>query len=326
MGGISHASHKECVDAFLENSIMLPDDASEDARNAELHSDQYRLIKRFLELARQHCVDSGLQPGSKEALAAFEEANDTAKSIVHSYTGLPFGDDERKALRPEEVTSIMALLVPHHVKNLAAHIKEKGKLHTHPFWLSEATSEYVKGRFKSASVENILLRALTQVEMVAYMHEMQSTNILTGKTKLDEARPPSFARALWNICKWILELWLVCLAIALAPLALPALPSETMLLTGLGLAAIGTLALLVLLIIVAVGISQITPNRKKQYDSILDMIDRMNGFFLEFGHAGPFSTAQFRKRVNDLADAGVIWPSGLYVLLDDMEARGVRAF
>jgi hypothetical protein len=39
-----------------------------------------------------------------------------------------------------------------------------------------------------------------------------------------------------------------------------------------------------------------------------------------------FSTTHFKKRVDDLAEAGVVWPSGLYVLLDDMKVRGVRDF
>jgi hypothetical protein len=56
------------------------------------------------------------------------------------------------------------------------------------------------------------------------------------------------------------------------------------------------------------------------------MINQMNGFFLELKSAGPFSTAHFRKRANDLAELGVVWPSGLFVLLDDMEVRGVRTF
>jgi hypothetical protein len=30
--------------------------------------------------------------------------------------------------------------------------------------------------------------------------------------------------------------------------------------------------------------------------------------------------------VNELADAGVVWPGGLFVLIEDMDARGVRTF
>jgi hypothetical protein len=56
------------------------------------------------------------------------------------------------------------------------------------------------------------------------------------------------------------------------------------------------------------------------------MINQMNGFFLELKSAGPFFTAHFKKRVNDLVEVGVVWPSGLFVLLDDMEMRGVRTF
>ena len=78
----SHSTHAKRVQVFLENSIMLPCDALEEAKKAELQSDSYRLIGRFLEPARQHCEDECLEPGSDEALAAFEEAHKTATSIV----------------------------------------------------------------------------------------------------------------------------------------------------------------------------------------------------------------------------------------------------
>ena len=109
-------------------------------------------------------------------------------------------------------------------------------------------------------------------------------------------------------------------------MAFSALPINAMLLAGLGLGALGTIALLALLVLGVIGILRERPKKKRLQRSILDIIDQMEGFFLEFNSAGPISTAHFRKRANDLADARVVWPSGLFVLLDDMEARGVRSF
>ena len=56
------------------------------------------------------------------------------------------------------------------------------------------------------------------------------------------------------------------------------------------------------------------------------MIDQMNGFYLEFRGGGPFSLSHFKKRVYELVEKGVVWPSGLFVLIDDMVERGVRTF
>jgi hypothetical protein len=89
---------------------------------------------------------------------------------------------------------------------------------------------------------------------------------------------------------------------------------------------LGTMALLVLLVLVIIEILRERPRKRRLQNSIVDMIHQTNQFFLEFKSVGPFSTAHFRKRVNDMAEVGVVWPSGLFVLLDDMEARGVRTF
>lgn len=322
----THSSHSKSVEVFLENSIMLPDDAPAESQKAERQSDSYRLTGRFLELARQHCEDEGLEPGSDEALDVFEEANDTAQSIVYTYVGLPFSMDERKALAPDQVAEKLALLVPPHVTNLAMYAKEHGKLGAPQEWLSQAVGDYVRGRFKSPTIDRVLAKALTQVEMVAFMYEMLWKNPLTGTSKLEEARPPSVFKAVSNAAKFAFVLWVVSFGIAASPLIISALPANVMLFIGIGLGTLGTIVLLILLVLGMIAIIQEKPRKRRERDSILDMINQMNGFFLEFKSDGPFSTAHFRKRVEELAEAGVVWPSGLYVLLDDMEARGVRTF
>ncbi len=305
---------------------MLPQDASEEARKAEVRSGSYQLIKHMLELARQHCEEKGLEPGSEEAFAAFDEAHDTATSVVYAYFGLPFAMDERTALTPEQVTEKMALRVPPHVTNLPAHVKETGKLKVPQDDLSHAAGNYVMGSFKSPWVDRVLAQALTQVEIAAFMDEMLWKNPLIGMSKLEETYSPSLMKAVWNISKMIFGLLFVSFGIAASPMVFPALPSDGMLLGGLALGALGSIILLALLVLAIVGILREKPESKRRRQSILDMIDRMNGFFLEFKSSGPFSTAHFRKRVDDLAEAGVVWPGGLFVLLDDMEERGVRSF
>ena len=323
----SHRAHAKSVEGFLASSIIIPGDASEEAKKAELRSEMYALIGRLLELARQHCENERLEPGSDEALAAFDEAYRTASSIVYKFSGLPFSADERRSLSPDQVTEKMALLVPPYVENLVTYVKEKGTFGVQQEGLSRAVGKYVKGRFKSPAVDRVLAQVLTQVEIVAYIDEMLFLkNPVTEMSKLEEARPPSVVKAVWNVSMVLFVIWLVSLGIAASPLAFSALPANAMLFAGLGLAAVGTVAMLVLLVLGVKGILQERPSKRRLHNSILEMIDRMNGFFLEFKSAGTFSIAHFRKRVNDLAKAGVVWPSGLFVLLDDMEARGVRFF
>jgi hypothetical protein len=155
---------------------------------------------------------------------------------------------------------------------------------------------------------------------------MIGENPATGTSKLQDAAPRSVIRTVWNVSKLIFLVWILSIGIAASPLLITALPQDSMLLFGLGLGGLGTLALLVLGVFGIIAVIQERPRRRKIHQSILDMIDRMNGLYMEFRGSGPFSLSHFKKRVNELADTGVVWPSGLFVLIEDMEERGIRTF
>jgi hypothetical protein len=96
----SHSTHAKSVEVFLERSIMLPRDASEEAQKAELEAESYRLRVAFLNLAKKHCEAEGLAPGSEEALTAFEEANNKASSLIYVNRLAKLTPDRRPILTP----------------------------------------------------------------------------------------------------------------------------------------------------------------------------------------------------------------------------------
>lgn len=322
----THETYQDTLDRFLENSTHMPREAAPEARKAELNSEQFKLRKAFLLLARDQCRENGLMPGSGEALEIFADADDRANDIIYAYAGLPFRTEEKLALTPEQIKEKLALTVPAYVQNLILHVREHGKLGVLQADLSAGVGGYVKGRFKSPDIDRLLLQALTQVEIVAYIDEMIWKNVLTGTSKLEDAAPPSVFRTVWNVSKLIFFVWIISIGFMVSPLLITALPQDIMLLLGLGLGGLGTLALLFLGVFGIIAVIQERPQKRKVYQSILDMIDRMNGFYMEFNGDGPFSLSHFKKKVNELADAGVVWPSGLFVLVEDMEERGMRTF
>jgi hypothetical protein len=322
----SHSTHAKSVEVFLENSIMLPRDASEEAQKAELDSESCRLRVAFLNLAKKHCEAKGLAPGSDEALIAFAEANNKASSLIYAYEGLPLATEDRKKLSPSEVKQKLALLVPPHVKDLVSHVKETGNLGAMPDSVSGSVGDYVKGRFKSPEIDRVLAKILTQVEIVAYIDDMICKSPLSAMSKLEEAKPPSVFKFIWNVSKLFFGVWLVAIVIAASPIVIPVFSYDTTAVVALGLGTVISLTLLVLLVIGVISIIKERPRRKKNHTAILDMIARMNGFYLEFQGSGPFSLSRFKQRVNELADAGVAWPGGLFVLIEDMDARDVRTF
>jgi hypothetical protein len=78
--------------------------------------------------------------------------------------------------------------MPSQVTNLAAHVKDKGKLGVPQDWLSGAAGDYVVGRFKSPTIDRVLALALTQVEIVDYIHGMLLKCPVTGTSKLKEVQ------------------------------------------------------------------------------------------------------------------------------------------
>lgn len=319
-------TYQDTLDRFLENSAHMPREATPEARKSELSSEQFKLRKAFLLLARDQCRENGLMPGSREALDIFVDADDRANKIIYAYAGLPFQTEEMLALTPQEIKERLALTVPPYVDNLVPHVQKHRKLGALPEDLSFGVGGYVTGRLKSPEIDRLLLQALTQVEIVSFIHEMIGENPATGTSKLQDAVPRSVIRTVWNVSKLIFLVWILSIGIAASPLLITALPQDSMLLFGLGLGGLGTLALLVLGVFGIIAVIQERPRRRKIHQSILDMIDRMNGLYMEFRGSGPFSLSHFKKRVNELADTGVVWPSGLFVLIEDMEERGIRTF
>lgn len=322
----AHKTYRDTIDIIIENSVLMPSEASPEARKAELNSDQFRLRRAFLLLASDHCKENGLVPGSDEALDIFQEANDRANDITYAYTGLPYRTEEMLALTPEQIKRKLTLTVPSYVQNLIPYVQEHRKLGAWQDSLSSGVGCYVKGRFKSPDIDRVLLQALAQAEIVAYIDDMIWKNWLTGTSALQDAAPPSVIRAVWNLSKLIFLVWVISVGIVALPLLIHALSIDFMLLIGLSFAGLGTLALLVLGVLGVIGMMKEKPRKRKHQQSILDMIDQMNGIYMEFAATGPFSLSHFKKRVNELADTGVVWPSGLFVLIEDMERRGVHSF
>jgi hypothetical protein len=317
------------VDTILEQSRMMPREASQEAQEAELDSESYRLRKAFLSLARERCEAENIPPGSNEAEALFDEAHDTAHSILRAYINyyVPFA--ERVKLSPQEVGEKMALLVPSYVSDLVAHVKKRGKFGAPPDSLSMAVEDYVKGRLKSPDIDRILALALTQSELVGTIFEWTvRTNPMSGKNWLEENKSLDWHLALWNHSKFIFWLCVIGASIAASPFVFDTYPPNTMVQAGAGFSILLTL---IVLPFWANALIRILMKKDNQADSERDankILKRMQDFYHEFnkGLGGPISLARFKQQVNKLADEGVFWPSGLFVLIDDIEARGVRHF
>ena len=71
------------------------------------------------------------------------------------------------------------------------------------------------------------------------------------------------------------------------------------------------------------GILEISSNREK-YFPIITMISKMEDFYFVIRQDSPLSVSSIKKELNILDNAGAIMPSGIMVILEDLEERGVK--
>ena len=71
------------------------------------------------------------------------------------------------------------------------------------------------------------------------------------------------------------------------------------------------------------GILEISNNREK-YFPIITMISKMEDFYFVIRQDSPLSVSSIKKELNILDNAGAIMPSGMMVILEDLEERGIK--
>jgi hypothetical protein len=323
----SHRTYDLSINIYIENSLSWVAEGSDESQEAELNSDQIKLLRTFLCSARDYCKANEIPPGTLEAIDVFEKAAEVAYSINYVYDGLPVSKGQQLALSPDQIKSKLSLAVPSHTMDLISHVEKHGKFGVLQDSLSAAVGNYIESNFKCQDIDRLLLKALTHVEIVAFIDEMTCKNVITGRSKLEDSAPPSVTKVLWNTFKLIFSVWFViCAVIAASSVLIPALPIDMMVVVGLSLAGLFTLIMLPILILALISMAKQKPRQDERRQSILNMLDLMNGFFLEFQGPGPFSLNHFKTKVHELADKQVMWPSALFVLVEDMEARGIKSF
>lgn len=321
-----HSTHAQSLETYLENARILPYGVSAEMRETELQSDSHILIKRMLVLAQQHCRDRGISSGSKRSFSLYDEAYEIATSITNAYEGVTIREGDKAACAPDQIKRRLALSIPSSASNLFEYVKENGKLGVQQDELSYHVANYTKGRLKSSEVDRSLALALTHAEIAAYLDEMLWKNPITNTSRLEDAKPHGIGRFMWGAIKAMLILWSVAACVTAIPIFFPSPWFSSYVAIALGIGAVGSIAILAFYGLVALLVHRDRPRQLRNHEAILGMMDRMNAFYQEFSANAPISTAHFRKRVEELAEAGVIWPGGIFVLLDDMEYRQVRFF
>jgi hypothetical protein len=183
-----------------------------------------------------------------------------------------------------------------------------------------SVSTYLELPVKHQRVDRVLIDALTAIELFAFGEEMLNEKKIPG---IPPRSPLRLSHPLWVFVRGQFgNLFLACVLFAFAIGAYKFSWIAEMGLVTTGTILIGLLGLLFIVSLIALpGYWRRQGAAKRK---ITDLLEAMNTAYNELNSSGLISARHFRQRLTWAAEKGVIWPSDLFVLLDDLEARGGR--
>ncbi len=325
----SSRSWAELIETFIRNSLWLPQSASQEAKRAELDSQYIRTLRRFLQLASENAKAEGLAPDDDEAEDFLDRAYVIATDLLDPFTDLPYSDEERQNLDAAEVRRRLSITYPAEPLLLRYHLKQHGRLGVDRTSVEASVRGYLESDFKHREIDRILLLALTDMEITAYIDEMETKDFFSRKSPAELAREPIW----WSWTKGRVRSLLSWALVALCGLFLNYLwqqygqsfspnlgtPPFWFLPGVLGFSVVmfaaSTLFTFVTLVLFG---RKYTENA----EHILSTLAAAVTFYQEFRSSGPISVRFFRQRLEETRQVGIIWPSSVWALLDDIEARG----
>ncbi len=277
------------------------------------------LIAAFADEAIRIAMERELPPGSDEAWAILEGATELASSITFTRLlgRLPFGMEQRSRITAEEARRIFHFTHDVDAGLLVADAKAGHRMKVDGEELEHNVGSYLASEFRPSAADRALLVALFDMEITAYLKTIYEKNLITGKRTVAEiGRPPVVT---WSIGRaWaVLRLFLAAAAVLWASNRGWIAPNTALILLAgaVVLFSIGT-------VVSFFSYLSFRNHWKANLSRLVELPAEMVGFYAELHSAGPLSVKRVRHQAQKLADAGAVWPGGVWALLDDLEARG----
>lgn len=304
------------IKPYLENRKMFGEDKPE-LSAIEDGSDQTRLTKMLLALGAKRAKERGLSPDSGEAQDLIEEAFRTANGITYAFPLLDKETDKDTARRAFRMAWSAR---PVHLIHDA---QEHYRMDVDGAYLEHGVGQYLDSDFKDPRIDRLLVRALADMELSAFLCLQFGFKGIGFPSPLKEASKS----VVWTWITNRLIALVITVAITAALIALkiyvPGTP-DWLVLGGVGLSIVGFILVTAysLVALIVYG-PRVAAERKRVLDTIKAAVD----FYTEFHDpGGTISLAHYRRRMEEAKDKGIVWPQSLWALIDDMEHRGVRHF
>jgi hypothetical protein len=321
--GSAPASWHEMKKTIIENTARLPSEASDDQHRAEKNS-QVRLVRiAFADEAISRCKAKGLAAGSSEAWEEFECAYKIADDLIYpAMTDFLFDAEKLSTMTSREITTAMSITSGTNHRDLLRLASQDKRLQIDVPSFELAVGGYLQSDYRIPVVDRIIITTLLDAEITGYLHHIMAKDVFTNISPFDD-----FGRGRHPLLMWVggqgraLVFYAFCIAVAVGVRVLDVVSPNTATFLILGVVGVAILWFFITLI----GLSLYIPAWRKRRPQFIDLPDKMRQIYSEIHSSGPVSVKRIRDKIQNLEEIGAAWPSALWVMLDDIEARGTIA-
>ncbi|WP_297801073.1 hypothetical protein [uncultured Brevundimonas sp.] len=271
------------------------------------YSTVMRLINAATVEAAEQAVAAGYDPNAN---AGYLEENEFLRHLRGACE--PILDAFRSFMvRPDEQERLLS-----HRHNLLAEVKQKSYPEISRPEVEQIVGSYIRGAVKTATVDRLLVDLLVALEFSQYANLVLHAPHIPFLAPRLLNRRPILDWLSGNILNVIMAFFVFALFWGASVLGI--FPLRWLWIIAYGL---------VVLLVLNAGWGLIWLPRvwwivRKARGEVLQHLGCMNSTYAALSSEGPISAQHVTALATKAADAGVVWPAPLYVLLEDIQRRG----
>lgn len=317
---------------ILENYLRVPHEASDAAKSAERKSQAFRMIACFVDAGIASAKSEGLEPDQQYSFLdpVFERINESAGIGNEIVFAFQYGKHDAiffdEKVSEQKVKDAFKLSYGVPSSDLLTDARLGKRLLVDRSSLDEAIGRYLAGSVRPSGVDRFLIESLTDMEISSYLAEMLDETRIIGQSPSQILRGIRHPVQSWVASRvWRFGLLMSLIAGVFFISSQTDITSDTSLLASLVFIAVFLLDALFSLIRLPSLLKHYKTAHRTLTKSVVDLPALMHAFYTEYRTNGPISVKRLRAKLEDLEREGVVWPSSLWPLIEDIEKRNIIA-
>lgn len=317
---------------ILDNYLRVPHEASDKAQYAERKSEGFLLIACFVDASIAAAKSEGMEPDPQDTFGDLvrEQMNEAANIAHEIVFAFQLGKHDaiflNKDVSEQKVKEAFKLSygVPSHY--LLAEAKLGRRLLVDKDSLEEAIGHYLSNNLRPTGVDRLLVLSLTDMEISSYLAEMLDETRIIGQSPIQILRGLRHPVQAWLTSRvWRFGLLVSLIAGVFFVSSQTDLSPDTSILVSIGFIAVFLLDVIFSLVKLPFQLKHFRAAHRTLTKNVVDLPALMHSFYTEFRTSGPISVKRLRAKLEDMEQQGVVWPSSLWPLIEDIEKRSIIA-